>query len=120
MSKVVHFEISADNPKRAVKFYGNVFDWKIEKWDPFEYWMVTTGKDNEPGINGAIMPNEFDVSVMNTIHVDNYDESAKKIVNTDGKKNTEKRQVPGLGVTRSFQDTEGNKFAIIEYSENEK
>ena len=29
--------------------------------------MVTTGKDDEPGINGAIMPNDFDVSVMNTI-----------------------------------------------------
>ncbi len=78
MSRVVHFEISVDDPERAVKFYGNVFNWDIKKWDPFEYWMVTTGKDDEPGINGAIMPNEFDVSVMNTIHVDNYDEFAKK------------------------------------------
>ena len=58
MSRVIHFEISADDPDRAVIFYGNVFSWKIEKWDPFEYWTVTTGKDDEPGINGAVMPKD--------------------------------------------------------------
>jgi predicted enzyme related to lactoylglutathione lyase len=61
------------------------------------------------------MPNEFDVSVMNTINVDNYDEFAEKIVKAGGKSYTEKRHVPELGVTGSFLDTEGNKFAIIEY-----
>ena len=66
------------------------------------------------------MPNEFDVMVMNTIYVDNNDEFAKKIVNAGGKKNTEKRNVPELGVTGSFQYTEGNKFAIIEYTKKSK
>ncbi len=46
--------------------------------------------------------------------------SQKKIVNAGGKKNTEKKQVPGLGVTGSFQDSEGNKFAIIEYSDENR
>ena len=93
--KSCSFEISADDPERAVKFYGKVFNWKIEKWDPFEYWMVTTGKDDEPCINGAIMPNDFDVSVMNTIRVDNYDKSAEKIVNAGGKKNQKKDKSQG-------------------------
>ena len=48
------------------------------------------------------MPNMFDVSVMNTINVDNYDEFAEKIVKAGGKKYTEKRHVPELGVTGSF------------------
>jgi len=32
MSRVVHFEIYADDPERAVKFYTSVFDWKVNKW----------------------------------------------------------------------------------------
>ena len=33
MPRVVHFEISADDPERAVKFYQKVFSWEIKKWD---------------------------------------------------------------------------------------
>lgn len=115
MSKVVHFEIPADEPERAIKFYENVFNWKIEKWDQMEYWLVTTGEDVEPGINGAIMPKEFGSMVRDTISVDSYDEFAKKIEKSGGKMLTDKMTVPGMGDTGSFQDTEGNIFAIIEF-----
>ena len=115
MSRVVHFEIPAEDPERAVKFYENVFKWKIEKWDQFEYWLVTTGEDDEPGINGAIMPKEFGVTVRDTISVDSYDEFADKITDAGGKMLSEKMEVPGMGITGSFQDTEGNIFAIIEF-----
>lgn len=38
MSRVVHFEIPADDPKRSIKFYETEFGWTIEKWDgPIEY-----------------------------------------------------------------------------------
>ncbi|MGZ7109599.1 MAG: VOC family protein, partial [Methanobacterium sp.] len=30
MSKVIHFEIPAEDPERAIKFYEDVFGWKIE------------------------------------------------------------------------------------------
>jgi len=51
MPKVVHFEITANEPDRALAFYKNVFGWKFEKWDgPQEYWLITTGESNEPGI----------------------------------------------------------------------
>ena len=33
MPRVIHFEIPADDPDRAAKFYGNVFGWKLDKWD---------------------------------------------------------------------------------------
>jgi hypothetical protein len=56
MARVVHFEIHADNPERAAAFYRKVFDWQITKWDgPADYWLITTGPDSEPGINGAIV-----------------------------------------------------------------
>ncbi len=59
MPRVIWFEIPAYNRERAAKFYEDVFGWKVEKWEgPFDYWLVTTGEEGEPGINGAIMPND--------------------------------------------------------------
>src|SRR5882762_7349395 len=58
MSRVIHFEIPASDPERASAFYKKVFGWKIEKWPgPMEYWMVTTGAEGAPGINGGLMKN---------------------------------------------------------------
>ena len=46
MSRVVHFEVLADDPARAVEFYQNVFGWEATKWDgPEDYWLTTTGAD---------------------------------------------------------------------------
>ena len=50
MPRVIHFEIPTDDPERAAKFYRNVFGWEIQKWDgPVEYWLVTTGDEDQPG-----------------------------------------------------------------------
>lgn len=115
MAKMIHFEIPANDPKRAIKFYEDVFEWKIEKWDaPVDYWLVTAGEDDEPGINGAIIPRELDTTVRDTISVDSYDASVKKIENSGGKMLTEKMDIPGMGFNGFFQDTEGNVMGIIE------
>ncbi len=38
MSRVVHFEIHADDPERAAKFYERALGWTISKWDgPVDY-----------------------------------------------------------------------------------
>ena len=55
--RVVHFEIHAADPDRAERFYRRVFDWEIRRWDgaPVDYRLITTGSDDDPGINGAIV-----------------------------------------------------------------
>ena len=56
MPRVIHFEIPADNPDRAVRFYSDVFGWQFNKWEgPVEYWLITTGADGQPGINGGML-----------------------------------------------------------------
>ena len=55
MSRVVHFDLSADDPRRATAFYRDVFGWQIERWEgPSEYWLVRTGDAAHPGITGGI------------------------------------------------------------------
>jgi len=115
MPRVVHFEIPADIPERAAKFYEDVFGWKIKKWEgPFDYWMITTGEEEETGINGAIMTKEMGEMVRNTIGVDSFDKYAEKIEMEGGKMITEKMTIPGIGTMAAFQDTEGNISVIME------
>src|SRR5207248_9917827 len=41
MPRVVHFEVHADDPERAAKFYRELFGWRVEKWSgPVDYWMI--------------------------------------------------------------------------------
>lgn len=114
MSKVIHFEIPADDPDRAIKFYKSVFGWEIEEWENGDYWLVSTGSEDEPGINGAIMPKEIGDEVRDTISVNSYEAFVKKIEDRGGKMLTEKMTIPGMGYNGLFQDTEGNVFGIIE------
>ena len=56
MPRVIHFEIHADNPDRALNFYQTVLGWQFQKWDgPMEYWMVRTGPKEQPGIDGGLL-----------------------------------------------------------------
>jgi uncharacterized protein len=77
MPRPTHFEIPAENPERVAAFYQAVFGWTVQRWDgPMPYWMVTTGPDSEPGINGGILPRQYpDQPCVNTITVANLEES---------------------------------------------
>ena len=71
MPRVIHFEISTNEPEKVVTFYENVFGWKVTKWDgPQDYWLVETGTDEKPGINGGISrDNDLLSGTVNTIGV---------------------------------------------------
>ncbi len=59
MPKVLHFEIAADNPERAVEFWLKLSDGILKSGkEEFEYWLVDAGAEDEAGINGAIKPRE--------------------------------------------------------------
>ena len=115
MPRVVHFEIQADDPARAVKFYETVFDWRTQKWEGLQdYWLVTTGEDSQPGINGAIMHRtDPKATVYNTVDVPSVDEFLQKITNGGGKVVMPKSAIPGLGYVAYCTDTEGNVFGIF-------
>jgi len=121
MPRVIHFEIHADDTKRAVKFYEKVFGWEISKWGgPSEYWLAKTGEDKEPGINGAIMKRMHRGSTWNTIDVPSVDEFLQKIKKAGGKVVQKKTAIPGIGYMAYCKDTEGNLFGIMQADEKAK
>jgi len=120
MPRVVHFEIDAKKPEKAITFYEKVFGWKIEKWKgPVEYWLITTGKEKEPGIDGGLSKRtEAEPSTVNTIDVTSVDEYTKKVEENGGKIIRPKRAVPGVGWMAYFKDPEGNVWGIMESDES--
>lgn len=120
--RVVHFELPAEKPERAVKFYEDAFGWKISKWaGPMDYWNITTGPDSEMGINGAIMSSEGDIrQTVNTIGVGNLEDMAAKVINAGGKRVSPDQTVPGVGYFAYFTDTEGNPFGLMQPDKNAK
>jgi len=124
MSRVVHFEISAEKPERAVNFYERVFGWKIVKWEgPVEYWLIETGEKDKPGIDGGLSRRteaEPGPCTVNTIDVPSVDEFAEKVKKNGGTIVVPKHAVPGVGWLVYFKDPEGNMFGMMEADESAK
>jgi predicted enzyme related to lactoylglutathione lyase len=116
MSRVVHFEIPADDPERSIKFFESVFGWKIEKWDgPIEYWLIMTGDENEPGIDGGLGRRESpETGVEVTIDVKDLDQSLVAVEANGGTVTRSRMAVPGVGWMAYITDTEGNIFGLME------
>ena len=47
MNRVIHFEIPANDSKKVIEFYKNVFGWNVQQWGEQEYWLAFTGDQNE-------------------------------------------------------------------------
>jgi predicted enzyme related to lactoylglutathione lyase len=130
MNRIIHFEIHAGNPERAVKFYKDVFGWEIAEWvmpgvqmkDENRYWLVTTGPGTESGINGGIVfrqgPAPADGQPYNafvcTIGVANLDESVDRVRKAGGRISLPRMPVKGIGWWASCKDSEGNNFGMMQ------
>ncbi|MBI3665823.1 MAG: VOC family protein [Acidobacteria bacterium] len=108
-----HFEIPVDNPERAVKFYSDVFGWKFQQWDgPEEYWLVTTGPAEQPGINGGLLRRRPGATTVNSIDVPSVDQYVATIEAKGGKTVLPKMAIPGVGWLAYCTDPDGNIFGI--------
>jgi predicted enzyme related to lactoylglutathione lyase len=123
MARVVHFEIHADNPERALAFYQGVFGWQFQKWPgPMDYWLITTGSDDEKGINGGMIrrmgPPPTEGQAVNayvcTIQVPAIDEYFAKAVAAGATVALPKMPIPGVGWLAYVKDTEGNIVGIMQ------
>ena len=123
MTRVIHFEIHAADVARAVAFYQAVFDWQVEDWSEFAgmpYMGVTTGAEDQMGINGAIMqrqgpnpePGGAVAGGVLTMGTGDFDATAAKIAAAGGTVALPKYALPGMAWQGYFLDTEGNVFGV--------
>lgn len=118
MPRICHFELPVEDPERASRFYSQVFGWTIQKWDgPMEYWLVTTGPDDAPGINGGLLrqsPDFPEKTPVNHIDVPSMEEYVTKIEAAGGCVVAPKMAIPGVGYLAYCKDTEGILFGIFQ------
>ncbi len=128
-NRVVHFEIQAEKPERAIKFYQDVFGWEFPKWMD-NYWGVMTApkESSEPGINGGLLQRPCPAPKLEqgtnafvcTVQVEDFDAIAKKIETAGGIVAMPKFAMPGMAWQGYFIDTEGNTFGLHQADTNAK
>jgi len=114
MPRVIHFEIPTDDLARAKKFYEDVFGWQIHSGTS-PYWLAMTGEQDQPGINGALLPRAtVHQRPVNVIQVDSVDEFITKVMTNGGRIIRAKQSVPGVGYAAYGKDSEGNPFGLFQ------
>ena len=116
MAKVVHFEIPAEDPKRAVEFFSAVFGWKFNRWgENNDYYLTESGPKEEPGIEGAIMKwNHPDQPIVNTIQVEDIESTLTLIEENGGEIVVPLQTIPGVGKHCYFKDPSGFLHGAME------
>jgi predicted enzyme related to lactoylglutathione lyase len=116
MGRPVHFELGVQDPQPAANFYSKIFSWKTEKWPgSVEYWLITTGEKDSPGIDGAFKVREDkQAATVNVPDVENIDDSLQKIETNGGSIVSGKRSVPGVGWVAYGKDAEGNVLGMMQ------
>ena len=120
--RVVHFEIHAADPDRAERFYNRVFDWEIRRWEgaPVDYRLITTGTDDQPGINGAIverrgrLDGKAVTAFVCTVDVEDLAAVEEAVPAAGGEQVVDRQELENVGSFAYFKDTEGNIFGAMQ------
>jgi len=117
MNTVAYFEIQSSNPQRDVHFYQSAFGWHFEKVEglPIEYYRIETEGIQRPV---AIPPTGCGTNAFTcTIEVENFDETAAKILSLGGIVAMDKFAIPNRCWQGYFLDPDHNTFGICEIDE---
>ena len=128
MPRPVHFEIQAEKPERAIKFYRELFGWEFNQWESQPYWLVKTGEKGTPGIDGGLMPRQGTLPGANTcpnaftciVDVTSCDATSKRVTEIGGTIAMPKMAVPTVGWLAYAKDTEGNLFGFMQFDDKAK
>jgi predicted enzyme related to lactoylglutathione lyase len=112
--QLVHFELPAQDSKRAKGFWSSLFGWKYREFEgPVEYSMLD---GNEPG--GAIYPSQEGESGP-VIYFGTGDiEKATARIRELGGSAEDKQPIPTVGWFARCRDTEGNYFSLFQGDES--
>ena len=120
-NNLASFAIHADDVHRCRRFYEAVFQWRFEPWGPPDFYLVHTGDEDRPGVQGLMHqrqqprgsggPNCFEC----TIAVGDLDAVTTAIVANGGRILMARAPVPTVGVLTRFEDTEGNVLGAMAY-----
>jgi uncharacterized protein len=115
MNRPIHFEIQATDPQKLVDFYTKIFGWNFRKWEgEWQYWLISTGPKDQPGIDGGMVPRQGPVGAVNTIQVADLDATLKQVEELGGKCVLPRMEVPGVGSLAYFKDPDDTIWGALQ------
>jgi predicted enzyme related to lactoylglutathione lyase len=126
MGRPVHFEIHATDPERSREFYEEVFGWAFRQWSGQQYWVILTGEDDQPGINGGMLPRQGETpetgaavnAFVVTVDVADLDATLETALKFGGETRLPRMPVPGVGWLAYLADPDGNLFGVLQADES--
>jgi predicted enzyme related to lactoylglutathione lyase len=113
--------LHVDDVDRARKFYEAVFGWEFEPWGPPGFYLIHTGDETSPGIQGLLHKRTVPrtgsgLNVFEpTFAVEDVDAIAAKVEANAGRITMQKANIPTVGALIRFLDTEGNNVGAMRY-----
>lgn len=115
------FAIHADDVSRARVFYQAVFGWVFEPWGPPDFYLIHTGDERSPGIQGLLHKRSVPRTGTGlngfepTFAVADVDAIAAAVVAHGGTLTFARSDIPTVGALIRFLDTEGNDVGAMQY-----
>src|ERR1700761_2754280 len=113
-ANLASFAIHVDDVDRARAFYEAVLGWRFEPWGPPGFYLIHTGDDASPGIQGLMHQRAEPRAgtglngVEPTFAVDDVDAVAVLVAKHGGTVTFTKAAIPTVGSLIRFLDPEGN------------
>lgn len=122
MDPVVHFELPYDDRARIMRFYADVFGWRLEPFQD-DYVLATTTSGEAAagtaagGIDGGLFrrdPGRPGQHPSVVIAVQDIEAAMAQVCAAGGEVFGEPQAIPGVGRYVAFRDTEGNRLSLLE------
>ncbi len=111
----VHFEYQSPDPASSREFFVAALGWTFEQWGDFPYWLATTGPNDQPGINGALLPSPDDQArTVITVDVPDISEALKRVSTAGGEMVVPIQDIPEVGQVAYCRDPQGIIFGVFE------
>ncbi len=120
-NNLASFAIHVDDVDRARAFYEAVFGWAFEPWGPPGFYLIHTGDDASPGIQGLMHKRQTPRSgiglngIEPTFSVEDVDAVALAAEANGGEIIFPKSVIPTVGALIRFLDSEGNDIGAMQY-----
>ena len=122
-SNLASFAIHVDDTDRAVAFYQAVFGWRFEPWGPPGFYLIHTGDEASPGVQGLMHKRQVPRTGTGlngfepTFAVDDVAAIVAAVEANGGTMTMQPSHIPTVGTLIRFLDTEGNDVGAMRYEE---
>jgi predicted enzyme related to lactoylglutathione lyase len=119
---VGHFAIECDDVERAKAFYESVFGWEINPWGPPNYYLITTGTPDQPGILGDLRERHHKLAggggavsgYVCTINVSDLKAVLIAVEARGGRIHAPPYLIENVGTVAYVEDSEGNRVGVMQ------